>query len=819
MRRHAAARGQDALRRVHAAHVLGRRLQPHQDDLPGVGWGGVGGQLMVRVGAPGLGRLGGDCCSCPSGLCTTAAVPHVVRSLPSPAPGPRPPAPTFSPSLSHFSASSAVKTTLPTAAPGEAGRPLPSTAFLYSGLATPARRTRGGTVEERARLVRTHMRPGWGQQECAQLRALAGSPRASQPNFECKAPPPRLTLEHGVQQLVQVAGLHHEHGLLPGHHPLLLHGHGHLGAATQQRGAGSWRDNNRQRWQAARQAGRPGPMLNARSQIPPLPAQARSPPTPHPSAPGRTCSAAGPVRLPLRVCSMNRMPSCTVNSQSCRGNTGGSAQGAGKGSSRLHATAQQWPSSAQRRAQKGAGSGGREAPPPLTRLHVAHVPLQQGGVGHQVGIGGREVVGHLQGGGVGGGGCAHAVCARSVFAEGRPGRRKGPGAALRRKKAYLPGRPSRLGTSPPQQPSRPASPSAAHVRHVQRRADARHHVLALRVGQVLAVQHLVAGGRVAREAHACACRGGRQAGQAGGQQPGRGRGHKGMSSNGGGALRQPSCRPDALGAAQPSRRVLGRPRARRRARTGARVVVEVAVHHGLHVDGGAQQAADAVDLPAGRQGRHVGRLDTLPGEAERGGLALSSCRVCTTLEASSCRRCTRPHLYLTARGVFQEPNTALMASFICRAGAGGRSGHAGRLVRLGRGDKERDKDLAATHVLRPARRSWRCSQSARGSHPAALPGPPPLSLLACSYGSLGRLWPARSYTALKRRTTSLRSSPVSSTSSLRPRASCRGGAAGEAGPANGETWGPLTPQQQHTAGCPAWLWRWASGECQQMRRA
>ena len=36
--------------------------------------------------------------------------------------------------------------------------------------------------------------------------------------------------------------------------------------------------------------------------------------------------------------------------------------------------------------------------------------------------------------------------------------------------------------------------------------------------------------------------------------------------------------------------------------TGAGVVVEVAIHHGLHVDGGAQQAADAVDLAAGRRG-------------------------------------------------------------------------------------------------------------------------------------------------------------------------------------------------------------------------
>ena len=35
-----------------------------------------------------------------------------------------------------------------------------------------------------------------------------------------------------------------------------------------------------------------------------------------------------------------------------------------------------------------------------------------------------------------------------------------------------------------------------------RRADARHHVLALRVGQVLAVDLVLAGGRVAREAHA-----------------------------------------------------------------------------------------------------------------------------------------------------------------------------------------------------------------------------------------------------------------------------------------------------------------------------
>ena len=106
-----------------------------------------------------------------------------------------------------------------------------------------------------------------------------------------------------------------------------------------------------------------------------------------------TCSAAGPVRLPLRVCSMKSTPSCTVNSQSCSvGKDRRAARGGGEAGVAAHRL---W---AQGATPRQPPHGDARIPrAPSTHLHVAHVLLQQRGVVHQILVGLGEVVRHLQG--------------------------------------------------------------------------------------------------------------------------------------------------------------------------------------------------------------------------------------------------------------------------------------------------------------------------------------------------------------------------------------------------------------------------------------
>jgi hypothetical protein len=95
------------------------------------------------------------------------------------------------------------------------------------------------------------------------------------------------------------------------------------------------------------------------------------------------------------------------------------------------------------------------------------------------------------------------------------------------------------------------------------------------------------------------------------------------------------------------------------------------VSHGLHVDRSAQQAADAIDLPAGSSTE-----ETAARECGMRGHDMHACRSAGRTAAASCRQSSQhpppsllpgspPHLYLTARGVFQLPNTALMDMRSC----------------------------------------------------------------------------------------------------------------------------------------------------------
>ena len=228
----------------------------------------------------------------------------------------------------------------------------------------------------------------------------------------------------------------------------------------------------------------------------------------------------------------------------------------------------------------------------------------------------------------------------------------------------------------------------------------------------LTVQQLLAGGGVAGEAHASA----RVVVQvAAGGASRRVRGGAGWGRAGGPRAR------GAAAAVHPPHPAAPPPAAPSHTQQPPSVAPSP-VHHGLHVDGGAQQAADAVDLP-GDRGQEAGAGGRAGDAAQQhGGRACVAVQspACAAQLCSTTTTTAAAHLYLTARGVFQDPNTALMASFICRGTQrGGRSRARGWAAALRTGWAARDPCAPATsRPHAPAQRGLWAGPGRRRCRPA-----------------------------------------------------------------------------------------------------